>query len=183
MLPAGHRPATSWVHYTTSCNTQSSAPEDGQNNSPEHVELIGIINKPLLLHLVGCLYYLYQWCAVKHILNYSEVVHSVHSFYIKQFFNTPTKCASLFFVPLSTTSLLHVSVCYIHYFQEEPLIVCTKPSAFYCVFRTLHCCAMEYNTTQYNTYSFVDRQYFFTMIKTTFLLVTLNAKKTFKIHN
>ena len=26
---AGHRPATSWVHYTTNCNTQSSAPEDG----------------------------------------------------------------------------------------------------------------------------------------------------------
>ena len=27
---AGLRPATSWgVHYTTSCNTQSSAPEDG----------------------------------------------------------------------------------------------------------------------------------------------------------
>ena len=55
-----HRPATSWVHYTTSCNTQSSAPEDGQNNFPKHVELTGIINKPLLLHLVGCLYYLYQ---------------------------------------------------------------------------------------------------------------------------
>ena len=47
-----------WVHYTTSCNTQSSAPEDGQNNCPKHVELIGIINNPLLLHLVGCLYYL-----------------------------------------------------------------------------------------------------------------------------
>ena len=59
MLPAGHRPATSWVHYTTSCNTQSSAPEDGQNNCPKYVELTGIINKPLLLHLVGCLYYLY----------------------------------------------------------------------------------------------------------------------------
>jgi len=52
------QPATSWVHYTTSCNTQSSAPEDGQNHRPKHVELIGIINKPLLLHLVGCLYYL-----------------------------------------------------------------------------------------------------------------------------
>ena len=26
---------------------------------PKHVELTGIINKPLLLHLVGCLYYLY----------------------------------------------------------------------------------------------------------------------------
>ena len=40
--------------------TQSSAPEDGQNNCPKLVELTGIINKPLLLHLVGCLYYLYQ---------------------------------------------------------------------------------------------------------------------------
>ena len=52
-------PATSWVHYTTSCNTQSCAPEDGQNNFPKHVDLTGIINKPLLLHLVGCLHYLY----------------------------------------------------------------------------------------------------------------------------
>jgi len=48
------------VHYTTNCNTQSSAPEDGQNNCPKHVLLNGIINKPLLLHLVGCLYYLYH---------------------------------------------------------------------------------------------------------------------------
>jgi len=29
-----------------------------QNNCPKHIELIGIINKPLLLHLVGYLYYL-----------------------------------------------------------------------------------------------------------------------------
>ena len=58
MLPAG-RPTKSWVHYTTSCDIQSSVPEDGQNNCPKHVELTGIINKPLLLHLVGCLYYLY----------------------------------------------------------------------------------------------------------------------------
>ena len=64
---AGQRPATSWVHYTTSCNTQSNAPEDEQNNCPKHVELIGIINKPLLLHLVGCLCYLYQSCTVKQI--------------------------------------------------------------------------------------------------------------------
>jgi len=58
-------PAASSVHYATSCNTQSSAPEDGRNHHLKHVELIGIINKPLLLHLVGCLYYLYQWCTVK----------------------------------------------------------------------------------------------------------------------
>ena len=54
-----HRPATSWVLYTTSCNTQCNVPEDGQNNCPKIVGLIGIINKPLLLHLVGCPYYLY----------------------------------------------------------------------------------------------------------------------------
>ena len=35
----------------------------------KHVELNGIINKPLLLHLVGCLYYLHQWCTVKKIPN------------------------------------------------------------------------------------------------------------------
>ena len=41
-------------HYTTSCNnTQSSVPEDGRDQRPKHVELIGIIKKPLLLHIVG----------------------------------------------------------------------------------------------------------------------------------
>ena len=55
------------MHYTTCCNTQFSAPEDGQNNYAKHVELTGIINKPLLLHLVSCLYYLYQCCTVKQI--------------------------------------------------------------------------------------------------------------------
>ena len=30
-----------------------------KNNCPKHVELTGIVNKSLLLHLVGCLYYLY----------------------------------------------------------------------------------------------------------------------------
>jgi len=55
------------VRYTTNCNAQSSAPEDAQNNCPNHVELNEIINKSLLLHLVGCLYYLYQCCTVKHI--------------------------------------------------------------------------------------------------------------------
>jgi len=64
MLPAGSLAANE-LHFQasgrqpTSCNTQSSAPEDGRNNSPKYFELIGIINKPLLLHLVGCLYYLH----------------------------------------------------------------------------------------------------------------------------
>jgi hypothetical protein len=52
-----HRPATCRVHYTTSCIAQYNAPEDGQNDCPKHVELIGIINKQLLLHLVWCLPY------------------------------------------------------------------------------------------------------------------------------
>ena len=50
--------------YSLWCNAPTmlpaGAPEDGQNNCPKHVELTGIINKPLLLHLVACLYYLYQ---------------------------------------------------------------------------------------------------------------------------
>ena len=41
------------MHYTTSCNKQSSAPEDGRDQRLKHIELIEIINKPLLLHLVG----------------------------------------------------------------------------------------------------------------------------------
>ena len=61
------RLATSWVHYTTSCNTQSSDPEDGRNHRPKHFELIGIINKPLILHLVGCLYYL---CPIIYFRNF-----------------------------------------------------------------------------------------------------------------
>ena len=42
-----------YFNYTTRCNTQSSAPEDGRDQRPKHVELIGIFNKLLLLHLVG----------------------------------------------------------------------------------------------------------------------------------
>ena len=54
VLPAGGR-----VHYTTSCNTQSGASEDGRDQRPKHVELIGIINKSLLLHVVGvCIIYI-----------------------------------------------------------------------------------------------------------------------------
>ena len=56
MLPAGNIVGALYKRR----NTQSSAPEDGRNHRPKHVELIGIINKPLLLHPVGCLYYLYQ---------------------------------------------------------------------------------------------------------------------------
>ena len=38
--------------------TQSIATEDGWDYRPKHVELIGIINKPLLLHLIGvCIIY------------------------------------------------------------------------------------------------------------------------------
>jgi len=43
------------VHYTTSYK-RCSAPEDGRNYRTKHVELIEIINKLLLLHLVGCFY-------------------------------------------------------------------------------------------------------------------------------
>ena len=85
-----HWPATSCVHYT-SCNTQYSAPEDGQNNCWKHVELTGFINKPLLLHLVGCLYYLYQLCIVKQI-SYNEIYLLIK--YIKGVLWRVAKCLS-----------------------------------------------------------------------------------------
>ena len=56
MLQAGGRQHRGYIIPQAVTHT----PEDGQNNCPKLVELTGIINKPLLLHLVGCLYYLYQ---------------------------------------------------------------------------------------------------------------------------
>ena len=49
----GYRLALKWVHYTTSCNIESSVPEDERDHRPKPVALIGIITKPLLLHIVG----------------------------------------------------------------------------------------------------------------------------------
>ena len=73
-----YRLAVYWVHYTTICNTQSSAPEDGQNNCPKHVELIGIINKPLLLHLVDCLYYLYIYLRGVYNTKFCETCRNIN---------------------------------------------------------------------------------------------------------
>ena len=67
MLPAGGRQHHGCI-IPQAVNT-ASAPEDGRNHRPEHVELIGINNKPLFLHLVGCIYYVYQRCTVKQISN------------------------------------------------------------------------------------------------------------------
>jgi hypothetical protein len=55
LLPAGNIVGALY----NKLETQSSAPEDGRNHRPKRVELIGIINKPLLLHMVGCQYYLH----------------------------------------------------------------------------------------------------------------------------
>jgi len=55
-------------------NAQYSTPEDGQNNCPKHVEMTGIINKPLLLHLVGRLYYLYF------IIFFLDLLHNLNLF-------------------------------------------------------------------------------------------------------
>ena len=53
MLPAGS--IVGALHHKL--KTQSSVPKDGRNYRPKQVELIEIINKPLLMHLVGYLYY------------------------------------------------------------------------------------------------------------------------------
>ena len=59
MLPAGGRQHRGGIIPQAVIHSPV-VPEDGQNNFPKHVALTGIINKPLLLHPIGCLYYLYQ---------------------------------------------------------------------------------------------------------------------------
>ena len=74
------RPAGNIVG-TTSCNTQSIAPEDGRDQRPKHVELTGTINKPLLLHLVGCLcYWISDARLYKHQIYKPQTCEGIHSY-------------------------------------------------------------------------------------------------------
>jgi len=68
----GHQQAESSVFFTTSC-TQSSAPEDGRNYRPEHVELTEIINKIIVVASSWLFILLYQWCMVTQTSNLLDV--------------------------------------------------------------------------------------------------------------
>ena len=61
MTPSGIEPATFRVVAQHLNHCATAVPKldgvDGGNYRPKHVELIGIINKPLLLHLFGYYYY------------------------------------------------------------------------------------------------------------------------------
>ena len=50
----------------------------GEIIAPKHVELTGFIKKPLLLHLFGSLYYLYQWCTVEQTSNCKRLQYFSH---------------------------------------------------------------------------------------------------------
>ena len=63
-----YRPSTMWVHYT-SCNTESTAPEDGRIVARNRLSWLESVIKLLLLHLVGYPHYLYLWCTAKQISN------------------------------------------------------------------------------------------------------------------
>jgi len=56
----GHQQVASSVLYTTSCKTQSSAPDDGRNYRPEHVELVEVINKIIIVASSLVFLFLYQ---------------------------------------------------------------------------------------------------------------------------
>ena len=85
------------MHYITNYNTQSSVLEDGQNNCPKHVELTGIINKPLLLHIVGCLLFIIHYIFLRlakqsqfiplqnvvYLISLAFLVRKIFTFYIK----------------------------------------------------------------------------------------------------
>ena len=53
----GYLPAASSVHYTTSCKHSLVLLRMGEIIARNMLIVIGNINKPLLLHLVGSLYY------------------------------------------------------------------------------------------------------------------------------
>jgi hypothetical protein len=71
----GYRPATSWVHNTTSCKHSLLLLKMGEIIALNMSSWLRIINKSLSLHLVGCLYYLLQWCMVKQISNIQNFIH------------------------------------------------------------------------------------------------------------
>jgi hypothetical protein len=75
MWPAGGLEAEELqtVRYSLRYNAPKMWPAGGLEEEelicPKHVELIGIINKQLLLYLVGCLLY-YRYCRRLHCLFY-----------------------------------------------------------------------------------------------------------------
>ena len=77
-----HQPVTNLQHRRCTIpqavqKTHSSAPEDGRNYRPKHAELIEIINKLSLLHLVGSLCYCINDArSHKHQIDVSESVIS-----------------------------------------------------------------------------------------------------------
>jgi hypothetical protein len=103
----GYRPATSWAHYTTNCNTQSSAPEDGRDQRPKHVEVIGIINKPLLLHLVG-VYIIYLRYGFSQLLSFHVLSRNIYR--STQAYRTVKRYSSLGPEPQFILKLVHILV-------------------------------------------------------------------------
>ena len=84
----------------------------------QHINYIyKYINKPLLLHLVGCLYYLYQWCTVKQISD-NEIYLLIK--YIKNILWRVVKCLSY------TEEARCLKVNELHEEEEEPAEEWTK---------------------------------------------------------
>ena len=98
------RPATSWVHYTTSCNTQSSTPEDRRDHRPKHVELIGIINKPLLLHLV-CVYIIYSILSLRLCVSCELFSAGVTKVHLNRNFTTLSLQGKMIIIPLTENEI------------------------------------------------------------------------------
>ena len=69
--------------------TQFSAPEDGRNYRPKHVELIGVINKPLLLCLVCCLYF-----CISDAQSYKHQIYVTTLYHLRLLrdFRLPSRC-------------------------------------------------------------------------------------------
>jgi hypothetical protein len=89
MHPRCCRPVSSWVHYTTSCTHILVLLKLGEIIARTMSRWLRIINKSLSLHLVGCLYYLFQWCAVKQISKWHQPSYLYILEYIYELFANP----------------------------------------------------------------------------------------------
>ena len=76
----GYRPTTTWVHYTSNCKTQSSAPEDGQIIVRNMLSRLKLFIKLSLIHLVGYRYYLFD---KNYLLNTGEDCRKIFSLTLK----------------------------------------------------------------------------------------------------
>ena len=79
-------PVSGALYFVTSCNTQPSSHEDGQNNCPNYVELTRIISMMSFLHLVALyILFIFHYIFVRFAKQSQFVPLQIFVYFIKLF--------------------------------------------------------------------------------------------------